>query len=80
MTFREFIEQSLSDFEQHLRNEEPEGSTIETRLRGARQFAQLLLGEPHQKGEVTTRRPQGDATSRRPQADATNRRFGGPRN
>jgi hypothetical protein len=71
MTFREFIEQSLSDFEQHLRNEEPEGSTIEMRLRGARQFAQLLLGEPHQKGDVTTRRPQ---------ADATNRRFGGPRN
>jgi hypothetical protein len=80
MTFREFIEQSLSDFEQQLRREEPEGSTIEMRLRGARQFALLLLGEPQQKGETTTRRPQGEATSRRSQGDATNRRFGGPRN
>jgi hypothetical protein len=71
MTFREFIEQSLSDFERHLRREELEGSTIEMRLRGARQFALLLLGEPHQKEAATTRRVQGDPTTRR---------FGGPRN
>ena len=80
MTFREFIEQSLSDFEQQLRREDPEGPSIDVRLRGARQFALLLLGEPHERGEATTRRPQGEATSRRTQADATNRRFGGPRN
>jgi hypothetical protein len=71
MTFREFIEQSLTDFEKHLRREELEEPTIEMRLRGARQFALLLLGEPHQKGEATTRRFQGDPTTRR---------FGGPRN
>ena len=71
MTFREFIEQGLSDFEAHLRREELEPATIEMRLQGARQFALLLLGERHQKGEPTTRRLQGDPT---------NRRFGGPRN
>jgi hypothetical protein len=71
MTFGEFVEQSLAEFEQHLRREELEPPTIEMRLRGARQFARLLLGEPHQKGEVTTRRIQGEGT---------NRRFGGPRN
>ena len=71
MTFREFIEQSLADFEKHLRHEELEARTIDMRLRGARQFALLLLGEPHEKGEVTPQRSQGEAT---------NRRFGGPRN
>ena len=71
MTFREFIEQSLSDFERHQRREGPDEATIDMRLRGARQFALLLLGEPQQKGEATTRRVQGDPT---------NRRFGGPRN
>ncbi len=71
MTFRVFIEQGLCDFEAHLRREELEPATIEMRLRGARQFALLLLGEPQQKGEATTRRVQGDPT---------NRRFGGPRN
>jgi hypothetical protein len=71
MTFREFVEQSLADFEQHLRSEEQEPRTIEMRLRGARQFALLLLGDPPQKGEATTRRFQGEGT---------NRRFGGPRN
>ena len=73
MTFREFVEQSLSDFEGHLRREGLEASTIDMRLRGARQFALVLLGEPHQKGE-------GEPTTRRLQGDPTNRRFGGPRN
>jgi len=71
MTFRDFVEQSLSDFEAHLRREGLEPATIEMRLRGARHFALLLLGEPPQKGEVTTRRAEGDPTTRR---------FGGPRN
>jgi hypothetical protein len=74
MTFREFIELSLSDFEGHLRREgleELEETTIEMRLRGAQQFALLLLGEPPQRGEATTRRIQ---------RDTRNRRFGGPRN
>lgn len=70
MTFRDFVEQALSDFEAHLRRERLEPATIDVRVRGARQFALHLLGE-HEKGEPTTRRGQGDPS---------NRRFGGPRN
>ena len=66
MTFREFIEQSLADFEEHLRREAAAPAT-DMRLRGARQFALLLLGEPHGKDE-----PHG-------KGDPTTRRFGGPR-
>ena len=69
MTFRDFVEQSLSDFEAQLRRDELEPGTLEARLRGARQFALFLLGEPPRKGEPTTRRPQ-----------ESGRRFGGPRN
>ena len=69
MTFRDFVEQSLSDFEAQLRRDEPEPATLETRLRGARQFALFLLGEPSRKGEPPTRRLQEPG-----------RRFGGPRN
>ena len=68
MTFREFIEQSPAGFEQHLRREELDERTFEMRLRGARQFARLLLGEPHSTDEPTTRK-----------GDPTTRRFGGPR-
>ena len=82
MTFHEFIEQSLAGFEQHLRREELDERSFEMRLRGARQFARLLLGEPHstrepitRTGEPTTR--TGDRTTRT--GDPTTRRFGGPR-
>jgi hypothetical protein len=68
MTFREFIEQSLAGFEQRLRREELDERTFEMRLRGARQFARLLLGDPLSTGEPTTRK-----------GDPTTRRFGGPR-
>ena len=68
MTFCQFIEQSLAGFEQHLRREELDERTFEMRLRGAQQFARLLLGNPHSKGEPSTRR-----------GDPTPRRFGGPR-
>jgi hypothetical protein len=68
MTFRDFIEQSLAGFEEQLRREELEAQTFEMRLRGARQFARLLLGEAHSKGEPTTRN-----------GDPTVRRFGGPK-
>jgi len=71
MTFRAFIEQSLSDFEGHLRREGLDEATTEMRVRGARQFALLLLGEPQPKGDAMTRGVPGDPT---------NRRFGGPRN
>ena len=69
MTVRDFVEQSLSEFEAHLRRDDQEPASVDMRLRGARQFALLLLGEPYRKGEATTRRPQ-----------ETGRRFGGPRN
>ena len=73
MTFREFIEQSLSDFEGHLRREGLEGATIEMRLRGARQFALLLLGESHSKDEPHGKHePRGGG-------DPSTRRFGGPK-
>ena len=68
MTFREFIEQSLAGFEEQLRREELDERTFEMRLRGARRFARLLLGEPHSTGESTTRK-----------SDPTTRRFGGPK-
>ena len=68
MTFREFIEQSLAGFEEQLRREELDERSFEMRLRGARQFARLLLGEPHSTSEPTTRN-----------GDPTTRRFGGPK-
>ncbi len=66
MIFREFVEQALVDYEQRLRREKLERPTIEIRLQGARQFAQLLLGEPPKGGPV--------------QGEETNRGFGAPRN
>jgi hypothetical protein len=72
MTFREFIEQSLADFEEHLRREAASPAT-DMRLSGARQFALLLLGEPHGKNE---RRGKNEPHG---QGDPTTRRFGGPK-
>ena len=72
MTFREFIEQSLADFEKHLRREAASPAT-DMRLWGARQFALLLLGEPHGKNE---RRGENEPHGK---GDPTTRRFGGPK-
>ena len=58
----------LAGFEEQLRREEHDERTFKMRLRGARQFARLLLGEPRSKGEPTTRN-----------SDPTPRRFGGPK-
>ena len=76
MTFRDFIERALGDFEEHLRQERVDARTIEMRLRGARQFASLLLGEPQ-----ATARDQRPRDKREPQEshDPTTRRFGGPK-
>ena len=73
MTFRDFIERSLGDFEERLHHEKLEDPTIEMRLRGARQFASLLLGDP-QSGAEPQRK--GETQSK---GDPTTRRFGGPR-
>ena len=72
MTFRDFIERALGDFEEHLRREAVEDSTLEMRLRGAGQFARLLLGEPLGRGE---RQSKGDPSK----GDPSTRRFGGPK-
>ena len=72
MTFREFIEQSPADFEEHL-HREAASPAPDMRLWGARQFAQLLLGEPHGKNE---RRGENEPHGKR---DPTTRRFGGPK-
>jgi hypothetical protein len=73
MTFRDLIERSLGDFEEHLRQEKLEEPTIEMRLRGARQFASLLLGDSQAKrAPLRPREPEG-------KGDPTTRRFGGPK-
>jgi transcriptional regulator with XRE-family HTH domain len=50
--FEKFIQESLSAFEQHLRAEGIAGA-LEDRMRGAREFALLLLGRPHKRGQRT---------------------------
>jgi hypothetical protein len=72
MTFRDFVEQALSDFETQLRGEELEPAAIAARLRGAQQFVLLLLGEAPRKGPTPTRRVQDTGKD-------TRHRFGGPR-
>jgi len=49
-TFREFIHDQLSEYEQHLKgiNNTSVGN-MEERLRGARDFAKFLFGEPFDK-------------------------------
>ena len=69
MTFRDFVEQALAEFESHLRRGELEPASMKTQMHGARQSALLLLGEPDRKGDAPPRRPQ-----------EAGRRFGGPRN
>ena len=51
--FDEFIEQRLRGFEQHLQSERMKRSSIEQRMRGAREFATYLIGRPHRLREQT---------------------------
>jgi hypothetical protein len=51
--FEQLIEQSLKDFEAHLRAEGMTSNTRTDRMKGAREFAVFLLGRPHKKGEIT---------------------------
>ena len=50
--FEEWISEMLKEFESHLAREAIEGAR-EQRMRGAREFARLLIGRPHRKGERT---------------------------
>ena len=80
MTFRDFIERSFNDFEEHLRRDGVEDPTIEMRARGARQFASMLLGDMPSKSDAPRKRsPAGRAPLENKGGDPSTRRFGGPR-
>ena len=51
--FRQFIHNSLDDFQKHLKQIGMEDSTIGQRMRGATEFARYLVGEPHDYNEQT---------------------------
>ncbi len=51
--FEEFLTEALKRFENHLKSEGLVKEAIDHRMRGAREFAVLLLGHPHRKGERT---------------------------
>ena len=51
--FDEFIEQRLKGFEEHLQSERLRPSSIEQRMRGAREFATYLIGRPHRFRQQT---------------------------
>jgi len=47
--FRDFISQTLVDFESYLRHQlKMSGNTITERMKGAREFARFLVGDPHE--------------------------------
>jgi len=51
--FKNFISKSLVDFQKHLEKNETKEGTIEQRMRGTREFARFLVGEPHAINERT---------------------------
>jgi len=51
--FDEFIEERLKGFEEHLQSERLRPSSIEQRMRGAREFATYLIGRPHRFRQQT---------------------------
>ena len=51
--FEEFLEERLKGFEQHLQSERMKSSSIEQRMRGAREFATYLIGRPHRFRQQT---------------------------
>ena len=53
MTFKQFIGQALKDFEKHLKRQTMTKNTIDSRMRGAREFGRFVVGEPHLYGERT---------------------------
>lgn len=53
MISKQFISQALKDFEKHLKKQKMKESTVGSRMRGAREFARFVVGEPHLYGERT---------------------------
>lgn len=51
--FNGFISQALKDFASHLANEGMKKTTIDQRIRGAREFPRYLIGDAHGYGERT---------------------------
>ena len=51
--FDEFIEARLKGFEEHLQSERLKPSSIDQRMRGAREFATYLIGRPHRFRQQT---------------------------
>ena len=51
--FDEFIEERLKGFEEHLQSERLRPSSIEQRMRGAREFGTYLIGRPHRFRQQT---------------------------
>jgi len=51
--FHKFISKCLLDFQKHLEKNKTKEGTIEQRMRGAREFARFLVGEPHAFNERT---------------------------
>lgn len=51
--FGKFLSASLKDFEKHLRSIKQTEKTIDGRMRGAREFARFLVGNPASYNERT---------------------------
>ncbi|HEY3198332.1 MAG TPA: hypothetical protein VGJ57_09980 [Nitrospirales bacterium] len=51
--FDQFIEERPKGFEEHLESERLRPSSIEQRMRGAREFATYLIGRPHRFRQQT---------------------------
>ncbi len=53
MTFKDFMSPALKDFEKHLKQQRMTANTVDSRMRGAREFARHVSGDPHLYGERT---------------------------
>ena len=51
--FRDFISNCLRGFEEHLLGLGMSDNTITERMKGAREFARFLVGDPHDFNEQT---------------------------
>ena len=51
--FEQFLEDTLKEFEQHLRRQGLKDGPIDHRMRGAREYVRLLVEQPHKKHERT---------------------------
>jgi len=52
--FENFLVAALADFEKHLKDIALRDDPVDRRMRGARQFADFLIGNKRRKGERTS--------------------------